>query len=294
MSYISFRVPPFPTFIKGGEAVFSTGKKHFKRTFSVFDLLYVKSGTLFMVENNQKFDVEEGQYIILIPENEHYGYKGCEKETEFYWLHFVLEGACRIVDKMDLDWTKLTVREGTFEEPALFDFYIPQSGQISQRELLEQMLHQLVLIGNEQTPDNSLRQQTLFQELLLQLQKQALQIPSATERVCEDALKYIRENYQKPMKMTDMSGYLHFHPDYITRCVQKTIGINPSQYLNQYRIAQAKRLLATTNDKIAAICKEVGIEDQGYFSKLFKKLEGMSPVEYRRVVLRASSERGEG
>jgi YesN/AraC family two-component response regulator len=87
--------------------------------------------------------------------------------------------------------------------------------------------------------------------------------------------------------MSDMSTFLHFHPDYITRCVQKTIGISPMQYLYQFRIAQAKRLLSTTNDKISSICKDVGIEDQGYFSKLFRKLEGMSPIQYRRIVHRS-------
>jgi AraC-like DNA-binding protein len=290
MTYISFRVPPFPTFIKGGEAVFARGKKHFRRTFSVFDVLYVKSGCLYMLENEKRYNVKEGQFIFLIPGLEHYGYKGCDMETDFYWLHFMIEGSFKVVQPMDLDWAKLSVQEATFEEPALFDFQLPQYGEISQKELVDQIFQQLVLLGNERTPDYTLKQQILFQEFLLLLQKQALQIPTATEKVCEGALKYIKNNFKNAVNMTEMSSHLHFHPDYITRCVQKTIGITPSQYLNQYRISQAKRLLSTSNNKISSICRDVGIEDQGYFSKLFKKMEGMSPGEYRRIVHRMVEE----
>jgi YesN/AraC family two-component response regulator len=49
---------------------------------------------------------------------------------------------------------------------------------------------------------------------------------------------------------------------------------------------QAKKMLATTDDKVANISQEVGITDSTYFSKLFKRLEGMSPLEYRKVIHR--------
>lgn len=286
LSYISFYLPPFPTFIKGGEAVFTKGNKHVRRTYTVFDLLYVLKGEIHIAEHNKNFTVREGEYVILVPGLEHYGHKGCEVETHYVWLHFNIEGQYEIVPKQHLDWSKLLIKEGNFEESALFHFYIPQYNVITQRELFEQLLKQLTMLESEQTPDHKLRQQILFQDILLQLQKQAMQIPSATEKVSEEVLRFIRENYQKPINMSDISTSLHFNPDYITRCVQKTIGISPSQYLNQYRIAKAKSLLATTNDKISSVCKDVGIEDQGYFSKLFRKMEGMSPGEYRRIVHR--------
>lgn len=290
MSHISFRLPPFPTFIKSGEAVFYKGNKHFRRTFHIFDLLYVTKGTLYMTENEKELTIKEGEYYILVPGFEHYGHKGCEEETHYIWFHFTIDGDYDIVPEIKLDWTKLSVKEGNFEESALFHFYIPQFNVITHRELLEQQLKQLTMLESEQTPDHKLRQQILFQEILLLLQKQAMHIPSATEKVSEEVLRYIRENYKKQIKMSDISMHLHFNADYITRCVQKTTGISPSQYLNQYRIAKAKRLLATTNDKISSICKEVGIEDQGYFSKLFRKMEGMSPGEYRRIVHRTEEE----
>jgi YesN/AraC family two-component response regulator len=56
--------------------------------------------------------------------------------------------------------------------------------------------------------------------------------------------------------------------------------------LTHYRLHQAKRLLVETEYKVSTISREVGIEDVTYFSKLFKKVEGTTPMEYRRLVHR--------
>jgi YesN/AraC family two-component response regulator len=79
--------------------------------------------------------------------------------------------------------------------------------------------------------------------------------------------------------MTDIAEHIHYHVDYITRCMQKTMGISLLQYLNEVR-------LASTNEKIKEIAKQVGIHDETYFSRLFRKKEGMSPQEYRRMLQR--------
>ncbi len=47
-----------------------------KRVFSVFDLIYVKDGTLYITENEKSFSIEGGEYILLSPGLEHYGTKG--------------------------------------------------------------------------------------------------------------------------------------------------------------------------------------------------------------------------
>jgi AraC-like DNA-binding protein len=287
MALIVFTAPPFPTFIKGGEATFLKGKKHFKRTFSVFDLLYVQKGTLFMTEKNESYTVAEGEYMILLPEREHFGHRPCTEDTDFIWVHFMLEHDYQVVEDKEISWGDIFEKEATFVEPARYQMHLPQYGKLSRKEVVEQLLIQLVRLPEEQTVDYALKQQMVFYEFLLQLQKQALHIPSASENVCEQVISYIHRYYQQPIQMKDVSRQLHFHPDYMTRCMQKTMGMSPMQYLTYYRLSKAKRLLSTTNLKISAIAKEVGIEDVTYFSRLFKKTEGMTPMEYRRQMSRS-------
>ncbi|MBS2770537.1 AraC family transcriptional regulator [Anoxybacillus rupiensis] len=286
MRHIAFRCPPFPTFIKGGEAMFVQGKKHFKRTFSVFDLLYVKRGCLFMAEEDQLFEVKEGTYMILIPQREHYGYRPCVEDTLFVWLHFTMEQHYEILPKGEITWHDVMEREASYVEAAQYQFYLPQFGVMKHKERMEQLLEQVVHLEHDGSPDRALKQQIYFAEFLMQLQKQALDIPTASEKVCAEAVQYIHKHYREPFEMKKLARSLRFHPDYITRCMQKTMGMSVMQYLHYYRIAQAKKQLAETNDTIDSIAKRVGIEDAAYFSRLFKKVEGVTPTEYRRIVYR--------
>lgn len=286
MAHIAFHLPPFPTFIKGGEAVFAEGKKHFRRTFSVFDLLYVKRGCLYIAEEDCFFQVGAGEYVILIPQREHYGYRECPEDTLFIWLHFTIEQHYKMVEKEELSWHDIIEREATYVEAVQYVFHVPQYGKIKQKERVEQLLQQIVDLNEDGAPDSPLKQQIYFSEFLLQLQKQALHIPTASEKVCADTIQYIHEHYRESFDMKMLAQSLRFHPDYITRCMQKTMGMSAIEYLHHYRLAKAKKWLAETNETVDAIAKRVGIEDGAYLSRLFKKIEGVTPTEYRRTVHR--------
>lgn len=285
MSYIEFKVPPFPTLITGGYAVFEKGTKHFRRVFTVFDLIYVKSGELYMTEDDIPYTVGAGQYIILVPGFEHFGHKGSQTKTEYYWLHFLMPSNYDLVEKGIENWADIQESEGDLVTPSSYRFCLPCFGEIENVKFVENIFENLMSM-NHQTPDYQLRQQLYFQEFLLHLQKEACKIPTAAERVVEETVKYIQEHFKEEVKMEDIAKSLHFHPDYITRCMQKVIGVTPNMYLNQYRMNEAKKMLATTDDKVASISQEIGIIDSTYFSKLFKRIEGLSPLEYRKVIHR--------
>ncbi|WP_230504951.1 AraC family transcriptional regulator [Sutcliffiella rhizosphaerae] len=284
---IAMSIPPFPVFIRGGESTFFQGEHHFSRIFSVFDLLYVKKGTLYMQEGDKQFEVGEGQYVILVPGKRHEGYADCTDQTDYFWLHFVIDdNEYEMVEDKELDWSYVYKKEPTFTEVGHYLFHLPQYGEVKRREIVEGQLAALLNIGDAHVPDHYLQQQLQFSEFIIQLQKEAFSIPSATEKVCESAMKFIQENYKQQLSMTVLKESLNFHPDYLTRCMQKTIGISPMQYLSHYRLHHAKRLLAETEYKVSAISREVGMEDVTYFSKLFKKVEGITPLEFRRLVHR--------
>jgi AraC-like DNA-binding protein len=67
-------------------------------------------------------------------------------------------------------------------------------------------------------------------------------IRGAAEKVCEQAVAY---NNQQ-LKMTDIAQELHYHADYLTRCMHKTMGVGPLQYLNEVRLQKANQLMAAS------------------------------------------------
>jgi AraC-like DNA-binding protein len=287
VSMLSFQLPPFPTFIKGGVATFNIGTKHFKRTFSVFDFIYVMKGELYLTDNEKKYKVSEGEYKILPPHREHYGHEGCTTESVYFWLHFLVENDYEITNEIEsVNWSMISTQDATFTEPASYQFFLPLYGIIKQREMVEGVLKRLVELDTLQSPDHKIWQQIIFNEFILLLQKEAIHMPSSAEQVTEKVISYLHKHYQETIKMNDIGQAILFHPDYLTRCMQQVTGLSPIQYLNKYRISRAKQLIATTNETLSSIAHEVGFVDSTYFSKLFRKIEGMTPIEYRRVVSR--------
>jgi YesN/AraC family two-component response regulator len=59
------------------------------------------------------------------------------------------------------------------------------------------------------------------------------------------------------------------------------MGVPPWDYLNRYRILRAKELLRKTSENIGNVALQVGFKDQAYFSRVFHKLTGLSPQNYR-------------
>ena len=88
--------------------------------------------------------------------------------------------------------------------------------------------------------EEKLKQPLHFYQVLIFLQKEAFAIPGAAEKVCEQAVAYIQRYYNRQLKMTDIAQELHYHADYLTRCMQKTMGVGPLQYLNEVRLQKAK------------------------------------------------------
>ncbi|KFF57399.1 AraC family transcriptional regulator [Bacillus stercoris] len=284
MPRILFTVPPFPVFIAAGEGVFKKGETHVKRVFSVFDLIYVKDGTLYITENEKSFSIEGGEYILLSPGLEHYGTKGSDEATSYYWLHFD-EHRYEFTAKGGSNWSELQQEKGSFEEPARYGLALPRKGKVQRPQFMAQQFERLIDYSAENS-DLPLRKQILFEELMLHLQKEAFQIPSAKERVAWEAARYLQEHYKEKTTIKDLSLALHYHQDYVSRCMQQVLGVTPAQYTNRVRMTEAKRLLSSTNDKMGVIAETVGMEDPTYFSKLFKQIEGISPIEYRKIVSR--------
>jgi YesN/AraC family two-component response regulator len=65
----------------------------------------------------------------------------------------------------------------------------------------------------------------------------------------------------------------------------RELNISPWDYLNRYRVLQSKHLLGNTSESIGSIARQVGFKDQAYFSRVFHKVTGMSPQEFRESTL---------
>lgn len=95
---------------------------------------------------------------------------------------------------------------------------------------------------------------------------------------------YIDENYQdEEINLSDVSTLFNINKTYLSKLMKQELGDSFIEYLTKVRIARAKELLEENiaNIKMYEIAKKVGYKSQHYFSRVFKKSEGINPMEYK-------------
>lgn len=97
-----------------------------------------------------------------------------------------------------------------------------------------------------------------------------------------NALEYIHLNINKALSVEDVAAFVGISRGYLSRIFSKFISQSPKQYILSCRINKAKSLLLSTNMSIKEIASEVGYETTSDFTKVFKRLTGYAPTEYKK------------
>lgn len=96
------------------------------------------------------------------------------------------------------------------------------------------------------------------------------------------ALLYVAANYQKSLSVESVASRIGLSPNYFSRLFQNTVGVSFREHLNRVRIEESRHLLISTDYPLTDIAIAVGFSDQSYFCRVFKKLVGVTPGQYRR------------
>ena len=99
-------------------------------------------------------------------------------------------------------------------------------------------------------------------------------------QVVAQVQQYIREHLSERLTLNEVAAVFNFSPNYLSQLFAQNSESGFVEFVTATRIAAAKETMASTDMKIYEISNEVGFESAFYFSKVFKKLEGVSPREY--------------
>jgi len=147
--------------------------------------------------------------------------------------------------------------------------------------------------------ESAMEFQTRFEEYYINVAKSSDYAQTLIERVAEllkenrltdsrevpavrIAKRYIREHYKEDISLPMLADLANVSAVYLSRLFKKNEGINFLDYLNQYRIEVAKKMLLDIHFNINEVAELSGFKNAKYFSKIFKKIVGITPSEYRR------------
>lgn len=233
-----------------------------------FVLIYCVDGTGWFELYGRKHEVPSNSFFILPAGVSHaYGADSADPWT-IYWIHFQglmaeeyamgLDEICMISPTAD---SRIRERNSLFEE-------------------IFSSLDRIV------TPDSIRYASATLHHYLATLRYLREYRGVTGERnqddIIEATIHFLEENIEKSLTLQRIAEYSGLSSSYLSAAFKSRTGKAPLTYFNHLKIRQACRLLTDSDMKINTICHMIGIRDPYYFSRLFSKLIGMSPSEYRR------------
>lgn len=227
-------------------------------------LIYCVDGSGWYVLKGQRYEVKRNQYFILPAGTPHeYGATEGERWT-IYWVHFrgehasvYAEGAQKPQEVKAAMNSNISNRNNIFEE-ILSTLHFGDG--IEDLRYASSLLHYYLA---------SLRYLRQYRSTV------------RYDGVVNAAIHYMKENVERHLTLQDVLDYVGYSSTRFSALFKKETGSSPLAYFNRLKIEYACQMLKTTDMHINRICYKVGIEDSLYFSRMFSKVMGMSPSEYR-------------
>lgn len=121
-----------------------------------------------------------------------------------------------------------------------------------------------------------------LRSLVAQIQKEWEESRKMTNPLAVQALDYMRSNYEKNLTLSILAEELSVNASYLSRLLKKETGSNFVDILAGIRISRAKQLLLEKGSRVTEVGSAVGYADYAYFYQVFKRMEGISPSEYKK------------
>ena len=264
---------------------------HYKRTPAEYILYVITQGIMYLTEGETDYTLKPGDFIFLDPSRCHYGRES--SRCTYYYFHF----HCPAIQESRMTKTEYqqilrkrrilstsTGEADSLENPPLL---LPKYFHLNSKSFQNLETHAISIKLNFHDPLEGHQQLassamiiflTMLERALTDL---ALENETSKELISFQIIAYLKIYYYQHLSSEDIANHFHGNFDYLNRQFKKTIGKTIFQWLNEYRITVAKYLLQTgyyTNGQIAA---RTGFNNEFYFSKVFKKITGMPPTEYK-------------
>jgi AraC-like DNA-binding protein len=97
------------------------------------------------------------------------------------------------------------------------------------------------------------------------------------------AIRYLEQRFREHIQLSKLAEFCSLSSTHVHRLFRRLLRMSPTEYLLALRLQEARRLLITTNHPLSVIAVDIGFFDQSHFAKRFRKLTGMTPIQYRKT-----------
>lgn len=273
---------------------------HLSRVTDEYVLYIINTGTLYIKENDCKYELHAGDMLLLEPGSPHEGYKECS--CDYYYIQFS-KNTFTTFDCSKFDTIESILLENkrlfyncdplSYEPYTQSKLFIPKDLYINDKAVLSQIdqyMQEALLAFDQQNEHFKLICSCKLIEILTVLStyfsKKIFHDTNNRNSIAgqmnktQELLSYLRNSYREKLTGDLIASQMNMNFDYLNRIFKKQTGFTIFSYLNTIRINKAKEYLLTGTMKSYEIARLVGFNDEYHFSKAFKKSVGQTPTQF--------------
>ena len=148
------------------------------------------------------------------------------------------------------------------------------------KQLISILLMLLLLTACSANTDLDFSDEAGSSEQTSNMDASAAEPESSTDRLANQVKKYIEDHFQEELSLDILADKMEISPKYLSRIFKQSIGVNLSEYLMYIRIENAKKMLLA-DMSMKDVMEKIGMNNRTTFTRAFKRLEGITPNEYR-------------
>lgn len=247
---------------------------------SSYEIYYLLSGTRNYFINDRTYSVEKGDLVLINKGNLHkttYGGSPMHERVLIIFNDAYIQGISKLSTDVDL-------LQAFHRNTNILKLHK------SEQKIVERILFNIIRETKVKDSGHESYVRLEMGELLIFITRKATHTRSvATANVNHmqgkiyEIIQYLNSRYMNKITLENISENFYISPFYLSRMFKKVTSFTFVEYLNSLRIREAQQLLKETHLKVSEVADKVGFESQTHFGRVFKKITGLSPLQYRKM-----------
>ncbi len=274
-------------YLSSGNLISKNNFLHHRRNFELYVLIMVKEGTLSISQSGINYSLGPNEYLFLKANEEHYGFKSSPSKLSYLWVHFLFPNTVSILDEINL---MKTFSEKSSQNSIAEMYILPLSGRISPTQRATLLFNQLLDLSRQDViyvnPMIDYALSLLLMEISQEFIEMHFNMKNKTSPKVSMIIEWIKANYYLPITVAEIANEFNYNADYLSSLFKQNTGVSLTAYINKTRIDISKSLLVNYNVSIKEAAFSSGFTDEKYYMKTFKKMEGITPLQYKKAFTR--------
>ncbi|WP_058308012.1 AraC family transcriptional regulator [Gracilibacillus massiliensis] len=245
--------------------------------------VYVINGRLQINEDGKSHILEKGSYLFLRKNVHHWGEDYYQPGSEWYYIHFFNHSLSSNTAEYSPYGKTSLIHQDEYQSKVT----LPKFGTVSQKEYIISQLDKLLELFDSSHPLRPMLTSMQLHQFFLELYLEYLEsyADKKPNRMVVKMISYIDEANKK-VSSQEIADSLGMNYAYLSTLFKEYTGKSVTQYQNEIMIEKAIQLFRKENMNVSEVSEQLGFSNPFYFSRVFKKVTGLSPSAYLQQIYR--------